>query len=273
MELSICTDVGRVRTLNEDSYLAIPPWCEPALSAGVALFAVADGMGGHAGGEIASTLAINALKRWLASYRGEPLAGELFEAAFGEASVAVFAYAKAHPELSGMGTTLTAMLVKGAQALIGHVGDSRAYLLRRGVFTQVTHDHTLVAEQVRAGRLKPEEAHTHPARHILSRAMGVREFITIDTHLLDLQQGDVILLCTDGVTGMVSDQRLAEALAQPAFRKVGRAIVGEANQAGGTDNSTVVAVLFDEIPVAVPGRFSFQRLKQWFMYWGCAGAS
>ncbi len=262
-----------MRTQNEDSYLAIPPWCEPALSAGVGLFAVADGMGGHSGGEIASALAVRTLDRWLRNYRGEPLAGELFEAAFGEASVAVFTHAKAHPELAGMGTTLTAMLVKGSQALIGHVGDSRAYLLRQGAFTQVTNDHTLVAEQVRAGRLSPEEAHSHPARHILSRAMGVREFISIDTYLLDLQQGDVIMLCSDGVTGMVSDQHLAENLARSPFRTVGPAIVGAANQAGGTDNSTIVVVRFDEIPVTVPGRFSFQRLKQWFTYWGCAGAS
>lgn len=268
MELSICSDVGRVRSNNEDSYLAVPPWCEPALSIGRSLFAVADGMGGHSGGEVASSLAVRALDRWLAGCPGGDLAGSLLETAFGEANGAVWEYARSHPELSGMGTTLTALLVNGQRALLGHVGDSRAYLLRKGVITQLTNDHTLVAEQVRQGRLSPEEAHTHPARHILSRALGVREFINVETRLLDLETGDVIMLCSDGVTGFVTDDRLRERLGQTPFKEVGPAIVQDALDGGGGDNATLVAVSFDELPVRVPGRFSLQRLHKVVSYWG-----
>jgi len=276
LEISTHTDKGRVRSNNEDSFLIVPPWSEPALSAGASLFAVADGMGGHAAGEVASRLAVNALERWLSNFREKEVSAALVESAFAEANSAIWEQVKLDSKLSGMGTTLTALLVSGKQAILGHVGDSRAYLLRNDSLEMLSTDHTLVAEQVRLGRLTPEAAKNHPARHILSRALGVREFITVDTSLIDIQPGDIMFLCSDGVTGMVSDKRLRERLQEGLLRKpfggVGRSIVDDANEAGGVDNSTVVVIFFDEVPVEVPGRYSFRRLKKVLANWGCTSS-
>jgi PPM family protein phosphatase len=272
LDISLCSDVGRVRTQNEDSLLAVPPWRDLAISTGASLFVVADGMGGHAAGEVASAMAVRAAAAWLARQNLTELVPSLIEQMCQEANQAVWDYVQKHREFSGMGTTFSAALVLGKQALIGHVGDSRAYLVRDKMIRQLTNDHTLVAEQVRLGHLTPEAAKSHPARHILSRAMGVREFITIDTILLDLVPGDVLFLCSDGVSGMVDDEALRSMLLAPQFRKTVPTIVAAANQAGGADNSTGIALRFPELPVVIPGRYSMARLTQWAFHLGLGGS-
>ncbi|HEY4409164.1 MAG TPA: Stp1/IreP family PP2C-type Ser/Thr phosphatase [Acidimicrobiia bacterium] len=222
------TDVGRGRPENEDSILVD--------DAG-GLWAVADGMGGHRAGEVASATAIETLQD---AYRaGTPLA-EAVE----EANAAVFSKAADDDALRGMGTTLTAVALEGgATALLGHVGDSRAYILRDGAVTQVTDDHSLVEQLVREGRLSPEEAHTHPQRAIITRALGVDAHVEVDTYRVDLQPGDRLLICSDGLTNMLSDDTIAATLRRhPDPQQAADTLVDMANQAGGDDNITVVVL-------------------------------
>jgi len=268
LEISFYSHPGRVRTNNEDACLVIPPWQEPAITAGACCFAVADGIGGHAGGEIASRLAVEAIKEWLHKNRRSPFLVSSLENAFNEANQEVWNYSRSHPNMSKMGTTLTAVFITSDQALIGHVGDTRIYLLRAGELRQLSSDHTLVYEQVRLGHLTPEAAKTHPAKHILSRALGVREFINIDTMLLELLPNDILFLCSDGITGMITEQQICDNLKLQPFKDVTKKMVDDANEAGGEDNSTAVAFQVDRIPVPFPGRYSLQRLKAILTHWG-----
>lgn len=261
LELSYFSHRGMVRPQNEDSFLVVPPWREPALSRQVCLFAVADGMGGHAKGEVASGIAVDTLRRAFASQPAQPLTIPMIENVVSEANQAVFEHSRKYPECQGMGTTLTAALVGETQAWIAHVGDSRAYLLREGKLRQLTADHSLVAEQVRAGLLSPEAARTHPARHIISRALGVREFVNVDTHQIDLIPGDVICLMSDGVSGQVPDDDIGRHLGTPDFSRVAKGLVASANAAGGPDNSTVVAIRIDEVPLRFPPKISWNRFR------------
>ncbi len=268
MEISYSSDPGMVRPNNEDSYLVVPPWKEPGLSSGLCLFAVADGMGGHKGGEVASRLALDVLQAMV--FNSDPLkAGtEDLENAILEANSRVFQFSRQNPDLSGMGTTLTAGLIAGSRLLVGHVGDSRLYRLRQGVLEQISSDHSLIADQVKSGRLSAEAAKNHPARHILSRALGVREFLKIDTLSLELATDDIFLLCSDGVTTHLEDPKIKELLQRKPFKSVARAIVDEANSMGGKDNSTIVAFHIRELPIPFPGRYSWQRLREIIYYWG-----
>lgn len=267
MEISSFTHVGCIRPKNEDACLVLPPWGEPALSSGVCLFAVADGMGGHAGGKIASSLAVNTAGRWLAQNKVDELQFSVIEDMFAEVNQKVWDYVQSHQELAGMGTTFTAAMFRGEEALVGHIGDSRLYRMRSGEFKQLSCDHTLVAEQVRMGHLSPESAKSHPARHILSRVLGVREFVNIDKMRFELAVGDIYLLCSDGVSGLISDERLADLIVGDRFSSLAKRIVAEANKAGGTDNSTVVAVRIDELPVVSPGRYSWTRFAKVLSHW------
>lgn len=219
------TDVGRGRPENEDSLL---------VDAAHGLYAVADGMGGHRAGEVASATAIETLQ---AAYLG----GRPIDRAIEEANSAVFARAAGDAELRGMGTTLTAIAVDGGTAVLGHVGDSRAYLLRDGAVTQVTDDHSLVEQLVREGRLSPEEAHNHPQRAIITRALGVDAAVQVDTYRVDLRPGDRFLICSDGLTNMLSDDTIGATLRRHAHpQQAADTLVDMANQAGGDDNITVV---------------------------------
>ena len=222
------TDVGRGRPENEDSILVD--------DAG-GLWAVADGMGGHRAGEVASATAIETLQD---AYRG----GQPLDAAVEAANAAVFSKAADDAALRGMGTTLTAVAVEdGHTALLGHVGDSRAYLLRDGAVTQVTDDHSLVEQLVREGRLSPEEAHTHPQRAIITRALGVDAEVEVDTYRVDLKPGDRLLICSDGLTNMLSDDTIGATLRRYADpQQAADTLVDMANQAGGDDNITVVVL-------------------------------
>lgn len=272
LQISFHTDRGLVRKNNEDSFLAVPPWHEPAISAGICMFGVADGMGGHAAGEVASGLATATLKAWLSTWKPDRAAGPAeMEGAFLEANIAIWDYVKKHATCQGMGTTLTTGFMTDSRMILCHVGDSRGYLLRGGELKQLTTDHTLVAEQVRAGKLDAAAARNHPARHILSRALGVREFINVDTTILELAAGDILLFCSDGIYGPVPDDIIREELARGPFKGIANRLVELACKGGGPDNATAVAVLIDELPVSYPGRYSWKRFRSMLGEWGILG--
>jgi serine/threonine protein phosphatase PrpC len=228
------TDVGRVREGNEDSYMVHEP-----------LYAVADGMGGHQGGEVASKLALETLGR-LALEDSRDTAPNLADAVR-EANRAVLDKASTDPGLHGMGTTLTAVVAGGNRVFLAHVGDSRAYLLRDGHMDQLTEDHTVVEGLVREGRLTRQEAEIHPQRSILTRALGVDGEVEVEEKSQDVREGDRILLCSDGLTGMVPEQEIERILAELEDpQRAAEALVDAANDAGGQDNIT--AVVLDVLP-------------------------
>ena len=229
------TDLGRTRSGNEDSYFC-----------GRTVFAVADGLGGHQGGEVASATAIEPLAALDGREFADPgQAAEALADAIRQANSAILDQATGDPDLWGMGTTLTAAAVAGDHHLqLAHVGDSRAYLFRDGSLEQVTTDHTVVGELVRRGRLTPEQAAIHPERSILTRAVGLDPRIPVDTPApLELAPGDQVLLCSDGLTEVVPDVRLTELLTtEPDGDAACRSLIDAANSAGGPDNITVVLV-------------------------------
>jgi PPM family protein phosphatase len=229
------SDVGRMRSGNEDSYFC-----------GQIVFAVADGLGGHQGGEVASAAAVEPLAHL--DGRGFADPGEAAEAlatAVREANQAILDRAAGDPALYGMGTTVTAAAVTGdGHVQLAHVGDSRAYLLREGALDQLTTDHTVVGELVRRGRLTPQQAAIHPERSILTRAVGLDPRVPVDLpDPLELRSGDQLLLCSDGLTEAVADDQIAALLsAAPDGQVACRSLIDAANQAGGPDNITVVLV-------------------------------
>jgi len=232
------TDQGRVRGNNEDAFL---------VDDDRALFAVADGMGGHRGGEVASHTAIEALRAAVAN--GTPL-----HDAITRANLAVLARAAGDDELTGMGTTLTAIVaIGGRQLLIGHVGDSRAYLLHNGELHRATDDHSLVEELVREGRLTPEQAESHPQRAIVTRALGVDDDVDVDLYTLEVDAGDRVVLCSDGLTTMVRERDIERlARSEPDPQSLADAFVRAANDAGGEDNITVVVIDVLEVDTPAP---------------------
>jgi serine/threonine protein phosphatase PrpC len=227
------TDVGRARSGNEDSYFC-----------GRTVFAVADGLGGHQGGEVASAAAVEPLAALDGRELADPdEAAEALAAAIREGNAAILDRAAGDPGLWGMGTTVTAAARAGGHHLqLAHVGDSRAYLLRDGSLAQLTTDHTVVAELVRRGRLTPEQAAIHPERSILTRAVGLDPRVPVDTpDPLELHDGDQVLLCSDGLTEAVHDEQIAELLARTHDGDAAcRSLIDAANAAGGPDNITVV---------------------------------
>jgi serine/threonine protein phosphatase PrpC len=222
--VGVATDIGRVRERNEDSYLVEPP-----------LYAVADGMGGARGGAVASSLALDKMEELFRGGKG-PL-GELIRSA----NRAVFERSISDRNVSGMGTTLTAATVDDLGAHLGHVGDSRAYLLRAGSLRQLTEDHTLVNRMVKAGELTPQEAGTHPHRNVLTRSVGTEPEVEVDEEDVPLIDGDRLLICSDGLTGMVTEPQIQAILeATPNPQDAADRLVKTANRAGGIDNITVV---------------------------------
>jgi len=222
------TDTGRRRRRNEDAFLCEPP-----------LFAVADGMGGAQAGEVASRLAAESLRE---QELGDLSALEQAVELIREANRRVYTYSSENASARGMGTTMTVALVEGSIVTIGHVGDSRAYLLRDDQLTQLTQDHSLVAELVRSGRLSPKEAESHPRRSVITRALGTDSDVEVDVFSLRGQDGDLFLLCSDGLTSMVSDEEIASLLvvARGDLGDAGKKLIAAANLAGGEDNITVV---------------------------------
>ena len=222
------TDTGLVRGNNEDSYL---------VDGAHQLFAVADGMGGHRGGEVASRTAIEALRAAVAS-------GRSVNEAITRANTAVLERASGDAELTGMGTTMTAVVVAGAQQLlIGHVGDSRAYMLHNGILRRITDDHSLVEELVREGRLTAEQAESHPRRNIVTRGLGVDTEVEVDLYTIEVEPGDRVVVCSDGLTTMVRDRDIERLLRnEPDPQRAAELLVDAANRAGGEDNTSVVVV-------------------------------
>lgn len=233
--IGAATDVGRVREGNEDGYL---------IDEALGLVALADGMGGHQGGEVASATALEALRAGVTS-------GASLREAMEEANRAVFAKALTDTSLYGMGTTLTAgTLVTGGTLLIGHVGDSRAYLFRDGDLRRLTTDHSHVEELVRDGKITEDEAAVHPMRSVITRALGIDETVDVDVYPVALLPGDRVVLCSDGLTDMVHEDAIAGELRRESDAKRAAArLVDTANQAGGVDNITVVVIaVTDEEP-------------------------
>jgi protein phosphatase len=233
LRVGAATDVGKVRTRNEDSYLVDAP-----------LYVVADGMGGHRGGDVASQLTVETLRD--ARPEWGPPGGELMEAVR-NANRVVYDRSAADRELRGMGTTVTALQIAGEAGRIVHVGDSRAYLLRDGALQQLTQDHTLVQQMVDEGQLDAEDAERHPARHIMTRALGVEPQVQIDELTLDLHTGDRLLLCSDGLSGMLTSDDIQALLGRDSgAQETAEALVALAVERGGEDNVTVVVVEVEE---------------------------
>jgi PPM family protein phosphatase len=222
------TDPGRTRRHNEDSYVIDPP-----------LFAIADGMGGAQAGEVASRLATAALKEGGANGGGERRIADLIQ----EANRRVYDRSSNDPNTSGMGTTITVALVEDDQVAFGHVGDSRAYLIRDAQMEQLTEDHSLVNELLKTGKLSREEAETHPQRSVITRALGTDPDVDVDTFSVRAESGDLFLLCSDGLTDMVSEDSILDVVERNRDDIEGalRALVKAANRGGGQDNITVVA--------------------------------
>src|SRR4051812_46350486 len=221
------SDVGRQRESNEDALFLAPP-----------IFAVADGMGGARAGEVASEIATKVFEEH--GHSGEPPEHQLTEIAQ-DANRRIYELASQDESRRGMGTTLTGAMVSGGEVAIGHVGDSRAYRLRDGSLEQVTRDHSLVAELERSGQISPEAAEHHPQKSIITRALGPEPEVEVDTYTVPARAGDVFLLSSDGLTGMVSDDELASILGKaPSLEDAADTLVRAANQNGGKDNITVV---------------------------------
>jgi serine/threonine protein phosphatase PrpC len=220
---------GKVRRTNEDAYLADPP-----------LFVVADGMGGARAGELASRLAVETFRE-LGPAPDEGPEARLRRTIL-ESNRRVLERAQSDPATAGMGSTVTAALLDGDRVVVGHVGDSRAYLLRDGVLQQLSHDHSLVAELERAGRLTHEEAATHPQRSVITRALGAGPELEVDTSIVQVRDGDVLLLCSDGLSGLIGDDAIARLIgSRGPLDEAVRRLVRAANDAGGDDNVTAVA--------------------------------
>jgi protein phosphatase len=229
------SDTGRKRRHNEDSYVLEPP-----------IFAVVDGMGGANAGEVASGLAAEALRE---GANGGSAGGDLVSLVQ-EANRRVYKRATEDSSASGMGTTMTVALLEEGRVRFGHVGDSRAYLIREGELMQLTEDHSLVGELVRSGKLAPEDAESHPQRSVITRALGTDPNVDVDTFTQDTRSGDIFVLCSDGLYSMVGNAKILELVERNRgdLNATAKALIAAANKAGGDDNITVVA-----FEIAAPG--------------------
>jgi protein phosphatase len=241
------TDVGRKRNHNEDSFL---------LDTDLQLFVVADGMGGHKGGGTASSLAVKTIDReirrlwelpdspfqWQTSLQDSPLP-QYLRAAVERSCVEIFKAAQSDPKLNGMGTTVIALLLHKEHALFAHVGDSRAYLIRGDFIQQISEDHSLVNEQIKAGMITPEEAKHSNYRNIITRSVGFEEEVQVDILGLLSEPGDIFILCSDGLANAVEDEEMKKlVLGASSFEEIPKRLIALANERGGDDNITVVIV-------------------------------
>jgi protein phosphatase len=226
---AVASDTGRKRRRNEDNYVVAPP-----------LFAVADGMGGAQAGEVASQLAASALE---AGDSDAQEATKRIDELIQEANRRIFDRASTDPSASGMGTTMTVALVEGMTVAIGHVGDSRAYLVRGEQMEQLTEDHSLVNELVKSGKLSEEEAQAHPQRSVITRAVGTDPNVDVDGFTIEAEESDIFLICSDGLSDMVEDEEILELVLanRDNLDKAVKALVSAANRGGGEDNITAVA--------------------------------
>jgi serine/threonine protein phosphatase PrpC len=244
---ALLTDVGHVRTHNEDSVMAQPP-----------LFVVADGLGGHEAGEVASSIAVETLRDTAPKRADAKALGRAVRAANRE----VIRAAREGYGRSGMGTTITAAIVEGSHIAVAHVGDSRAYLLHDGMLERVTADHSMVADMVRRGQITEEESRIHPHRSVITRALGTDPNMYADTYDVDASAGDRLLLASDGLTGMLTDAEITALLLEHRDpQDAARMLVDAANDAGGVDNISVVVVDIEGQTTASAGRD--RRIRSW----------
>jgi len=238
-DLANLTDPGCVRERNEDYYCYFEPDDDDVFRARGRLIVVADGMGGHEGGQIASGIAVDTVRAVWSGGSGDPSADLL--TALGRAHDAIQDYAREHPEFAGMGTTCTAAAVIGDNLYYGHVGDTRLYLFRNGEIRRVTHDHSLVQRLVDSGAITEEQAAEHPDRNVIISALGMKGAVTVDVPEapIPLQTGDVLLVCTDGLHGLVNDAELLDAATRRDPRSACQFLVQMARDRGGPDNITV----------------------------------
>jgi protein phosphatase len=241
------TDVGQRRHANEDSYLWAPD---------LGLVAVADGMGGHRGGRLASSMAVETLDVTLrASWPGRRARGvsgfdvaALLHGSMRHANARIHAHGSADPDVRGMGTTASALLFDDERAIVAHVGDSRVYRVRDGRIEQLSRDHTLVAQQVAAGLITPEEAARSPWKNIIVRSVGVEPTVEVDVDVVPLRRGDVFVLCSDGLSGVVTDDEIAAEIARGDLHRAPDRLIDLANERGGPDNITVVVACALPLP-------------------------
>lgn len=238
------SDVGRSRNHNEDHFEIVDDG---------RLCVVADGMGGHGHGDLASRIAVDAILEHVRDSPGgvgdKATRPRLLEEAINSAHRRLLERVAADDELLGMGTTAVVMLVDDAGAVVGHVGDSRAYRLRQGALEQLTDDHSWVNEQVRAGFLSVDQARSHPLKNVVTRALGGESGIQVDVDEIEVQPEDLYLLCSDGLTTMLRDEEIGDRLRQVgemSVEEVCNRLVGDANERGGLDNITVVLLAVDE---------------------------
>jgi serine/threonine protein phosphatase PrpC len=245
------TDQGKMRANNEDAFL---------VNDRLGLYAVADGIGGHEGGEVASRLAVDALSDMLreqfegsrsaVAFDDSPEADQYISSLRGAVALAnttVRQAAAQDPSLTGMGTTVTAVLLRPRTSVFVHVGDSRAYMFRNGILRQLTNDHSLVAEQMRAGLITPEQARMSPYRHVITRSVGIHPEVHADFGMFELEKNDILLLCTDGLTEMIKDDDIARILSNAIPVASAESLIRRANDNGGVDNITVVVVRIEDV--------------------------
>lgn len=240
------TDVGRKRDHNEDSYL---------IDEEIGLFVVCDGMGGHAGGGTASRIAVETIDKTLRGHRdsaqnpfsrltslGESPVPDALRDAVEQACLAIFRAAQDDTRLQGMGTTTSALVIHGQNAFVGHVGDSRVYLVRGDLIQQISEDHSLVNEQIKAGMITADEARNSRFKNIITRSVGFEEEVAVDVMGLVVEPGDTFIICCDGLSNLVDDRTIRDTVRSMGLEQVPERLVELANEAGGDDNITVVAV-------------------------------
>ncbi|HTR21938.1 MAG TPA: Stp1/IreP family PP2C-type Ser/Thr phosphatase [Gemmatimonadales bacterium] len=241
------TDVGVIRSGNEDNFLMVPDR---------GIFVVADGMGGHAAGEVASEMAVRYIARELGSLKGlgDEEVAERIRMAIRTANGAIFERTLTEHDKRGMGTTVTSLVLYSGRFQIGQVGDSRAYLVRDGKLTQITKDHSYVQEQVDAGYLTPEQARTHPYSNVITRCVGANSDVIPDVYVGSVKQADTFLLASDGLTGMLEDFELQDIMSRPSQMPQEQVdlLISEANRHGGLDNITAVIVRIDAVEYVDP---------------------
>lgn len=242
MKVGFASDLGKVRETNEDNLY---------VDKEVGLFIVADGMGGHRAGEVASEMAVRVISSVIKEKVSEADKKNIFSVIKKSISIAndeIYRKSRENPNLNGMGTTTVLALLNKNKFYIGNIGDSRAYLIRNSKITQLTEDHSLVADLVKTGQITKEEARVHPRRNVITRALGTREDIKADIKSINIKEGDYILLCTDGLTDMLRDEEIRDIILSPKNSIQGkcRELINKANEKGGRDNITVVLILFEK---------------------------
>lgn len=243
LESILVSDVGKKRTNNEDSCILFAPSDEGLKESRGTLFAVADGMGGASAGEYASRKTLEWVCKKYYEKSAHMLVPQMLRVAVDSANEFVFNESESNPEYSGMGTTLSAMVILGNWAYIAQVGDSRVYLLRDGRdIRQVTYDHSLVAEQIRNGLINENDARNHSLKNLITRAVGIKDTVEVDLFAVELEQNDRLLLCSDGLSNMVSDENIQKCLLQNDMEQATSELLRHALDEGGQDNITFITV-------------------------------